>query len=86
MTRVNPGAQWYAEGHSLFLLQLGSPPAKVHRVDVATATRSLWKEVAPADPTVVEAIHGIDITPNGRSYAYSFAHTLSDLYLVEGLK
>jgi len=45
----------------------------------------LWR-LAAADAAGAETVNTIAVTPDGRSYAYSFFRNLSDLYLVEGLK
>lgn len=40
----------------------------------------------PPDPAGIAAIGGMAVTPNGKSYAYSYVRSLADLYVVEGLK
>jgi hypothetical protein len=40
----------------------------------------------PADPAGVETIGPILLTPDARMCVYGYQRTLSDLYLVEGLK
>jgi hypothetical protein len=40
----------------------------------------------PADAAGVDSIGGGAITPDEKSYVYSYARTLSDLYVVEGLR
>ena len=61
-------------------------PAKVYQLDLATGKRTLWRTLAPADPAGVSQIGPIVMTPSGSSYIYGYHRTLSDLYLVEGLK
>jgi hypothetical protein len=47
----------------------------------------LWKEFAPRDRTgAVAGIGDVKVTPDGRSYVYSYYQFLSDLFLVDGLK
>lgn len=58
----------------------------ITRVDLATGKRTPWKQIVPADAAGVDAIGGIAITPDEKSYVYSYGRTLSDLYVVEGLK
>jgi len=58
----------------------------VHRVTLATGTRELWREFAPADPAGVYRISPVIITPSGHSYAYNALRTLNDLYVAEGLQ
>jgi hypothetical protein len=58
----------------------------VYQLDLTTGKRTLWRSLAPADPAGVSQIGPIVMTPDGRSYIYGYHRTLSDLYLVEGLK
>jgi len=75
-----------SDGHSIYLYRTGEIPAKVYRVDLAAGKKSVWKEIAPLDPTGVSTIGPILITPDGKTYVYGFHRTVGDLYLVEGLK
>jgi hypothetical protein len=65
--------------------------AEIHELELATGRRKqLWKLAAqdPAGafrPGIGPGI-GMPLTPDGKSYAYSYARILSDLYLVNGLK
>ncbi|MGC1452946.1 MAG: protein kinase [Candidatus Sulfotelmatobacter sp.] len=77
---------WSEDGHSIYLYRSGEVPAKVYRVDLATGQKTVWKQIAPLDPTGVSTIGPIVMTPNGKTYVYGFHRTLGDLYLVEGLK
>ena len=78
--------EWSADGKSLYVYQPGEFPAKVYQLDLTTGKRTLWRSLAPADPAGVSQIGPIVMTPNGSSYIYGYHRTLSDLYLVEGLK
>ncbi|MFY9551836.1 MAG: protein kinase, partial [Thermoanaerobaculia bacterium] len=77
---------WTADGRSLYAYRRSELPVKVYRVDAATGKRELWKELAPEDAAGVTQISRVCPTPDGTAYAYSYSRTLSDLYLVEGLK
>jgi len=61
-------------------------PAKVTRVDVESGKREPFKSLIPADPSGVERISNVLVTPDGKGYAYCFTRLLSDLFVVEGLK
>ena len=65
---------------------LGEIPAKVYRLDLATGRKQFWKQLVPPDISGVTEITAIMITPDGRSYVYEYARTLSDLYLVKDVK
>lgn len=77
---------WTSDGSGLYVFPRGEVPARIYQIDVATGRRRLWKELGPADRTGVSLINYALITPDGRSYAYSFDRSQSDLYLVTGLK
>ena len=79
--------RWHSDNHTLYVYQRGELPIKIYRLDVETGRREFWKELLPADMTgVVPSFPQIKITPDGKSYAYSYYRNLSQLYLVEGLK
>jgi eukaryotic-like serine/threonine-protein kinase len=78
--------EWSADSKSLYVYRPGEFPAKVSQLDLTTGTRTLWRSLAPADPAGVSQIGPIVMTPDGASYIYGYHRTLSDLYLVEGLK
>ncbi|HKD17995.1 MAG TPA: hypothetical protein VKG23_09000, partial [Thermoanaerobaculia bacterium] len=74
------------DGRYLYLWKRGDVPARVTRLEVATGKREVWKDLLPADPSGVERISNVLVTPDGKGYAYCFARLLSDLFVVEGLK
>ena len=55
-------------------------------VPYATGRRQPWKELRPADPAGVFHISSVVVTPDGRSYAYTFASSIGSLYLAEGIR
>jgi hypothetical protein len=59
----------------------------VFRVEIATGRRTVWKTLAPADPIGVEDHRERTvITPDARSYCYSYLRRLGDLFVVTGLQ
>jgi eukaryotic-like serine/threonine-protein kinase len=86
---MDPGdipINWSQDGRSIYLYRTGEVPAKVYRLELASGKKTVWKQIAPLDPTGVSTIGPILITPDGKTYIYGFHRTLGDLYLVEGLK
>ena len=79
-------AGWSGDGRALYLYRRKELPAKVYLLEIATGRKQLWKELMPADSAGVMFISPPHISPDGSFYAYSCLRTLSDLYLVEGLK
>ncbi|MGA8621322.1 MAG: protein kinase [Candidatus Sulfotelmatobacter sp.] len=77
---------WSADGRFLYVFRFGEIPARVSQLELSTGKRKLWKELVPADAAGIDTIRGITITPDARAYVYGYIRTLSDLYVVEGLK
>jgi eukaryotic-like serine/threonine-protein kinase len=76
----------FFDGGKSVLLRTRSTPVQITRVDVATGRREPWKEIVPADPAGVLGIPSFKVSADGKSYAYSIGRSLSDLYVVDGLK
>ncbi len=64
----------------------GEIPTKIYRFDLATGQRAVWREISVADRSGVELDPIVALTPDGKTCAYTVVRTLSDLYLVDGLK
>ena len=92
--RPIPGAQpgdvpvrFTPDGRALYVLVRGDGPrAEIHRVDLTTGERQLWKEVAPEDPIGVYGVPRVFLSADGQSYVYSYVRMLDELYLVDGLR
>ena len=83
--------QWSSDGRWLFVrrtpwYQPNTPRLWIDRIEIATGSRSPWKELRPADPAGAHTIFGAYLTPDGKSYAYTVGASLGELYLAEGLK
>jgi hypothetical protein len=77
---------WASDSHHLYVYRRRDIPARLYRFDIETGTRELVRELMPADGAGIVDISPILSTHDGASYVYGFQRTLSDLYLVEGLK
>jgi eukaryotic-like serine/threonine-protein kinase len=77
---------WSDDGRFLYLFRFGEIPAKVVELELSTGKRKLWKELVPADAAGIDTIRAITITPDAKAYVYGYIRTLSDLYVVEGVK
>src|SRR2546428_11599126 len=77
---------WSRDGRDLYVFRFGQIPASVVQLDLSTGQRRPWKELAPADAAGIDTIRGITISADAKAYVYGYIRTLSDLYLVEGLK
>jgi len=74
------------DGRFLYIYQPGELPAQVHKLDLQSGQRTLWKQLMPSDPAGVETIGPILMTPDASTCVFGYHRMLSDLYLVEGLK
>ena len=79
--------QWSSDGRFLYLAWMGGLPAKITRREISTGETSPWLEIQPSDAAGVTQIDNVLITPDGRSYAYSYQRREgSDLFVLEGLR
>ncbi len=74
---------WSPDGRAIYAES--GIPSRVFRIDLQTGRRQLWKELMPPDPIGVHFV-GPKLTPDGKTYAYAYLRTLTDLYVIEGLK
>jgi Tol biopolymer transport system component len=79
-------AGWSPDGRHIYVYARRDVPGRLFRLDVANGKRELMYEVMPADASGIVDIAPIIPTADGRTYVYGFQRTLSDLYIVEGLK
>jgi Tol biopolymer transport system component len=80
--------QWSADGRFLYVRGQGDTSLEFFRVNLANGRRERWKSIEPADPVGLIGIQSaaMHITPDGKSYAYSYWKTLTELYLVDNLR
>src|SRR6266540_1144591 len=77
---------WSSDDQSLYAYRRNEAPARVFKIDIATGKRELWKTIAPADRSGLITIENVVMTPDARSYAYSYLRILTSLELAEGLR
>jgi hypothetical protein len=86
---VEPGQipiQWGSDNHTLYVFQPAELPARITSVDLRSGQQTRWLELSPTDAAGVSAIDFVWLTPDGKSYVYSFKRLLSQLYVVDGLR
>jgi hypothetical protein len=81
----DPAIRWSPDGRALFFSRTRGLVTQIHRQDLATGETRLVREFAPLDVAGADAPN-VSVTPDGKSFAYSHYRSLSELYLVEGLK
>jgi len=77
---------WTGDGRAVYVMARGQVPAQVYLVDLVSGRRTLWKSMEPADSAGIDTIGRVTVSADGKAYVYSYVRTLSDLYLVQGLK
>jgi hypothetical protein len=89
--------QWTVDGKGLYVRRAphadrangylsAEPPALLLELDLASGKETPFRELAPADPSGVAHIDNVFLTPDGKSYVYSYYRITSELYIVSGLK
>jgi eukaryotic-like serine/threonine-protein kinase len=91
--RPVPGVQagetpvaWSADGQSALVSSDREDSATVTRVNLKTGQRTPWKVLTPADPAGLVRMFNLHFSADGKSYAYTYARQLGELYVVEGLR
>jgi serine/threonine protein kinase/Tol biopolymer transport system component len=74
------------DGGRSLLVRDRNLPLQITRIDMATGRREPWKQIVPADLAGVQSIPVVRFSADGKSYAYSISRTLSDLFVVDGLR
>jgi Tol biopolymer transport system component len=77
---------WTADSRGAFVFTGDGIPARVFRIAFNTGSRTQIFTIMPADPAGVAALSAVRITPDGKTYAYSYVRLLSKLFLVTGIK
>lgn len=78
--------RWGPDGQSLYVYRPRDRPLKLFKLNLATGKKEPGKEIIPADLAGIRGPINVLITPDGRGYIYAFTRSLTDLYLVTGLK
>jgi eukaryotic-like serine/threonine-protein kinase len=82
--------QWSDDGRFLFIREAGNLTLRIYRLDVSSGAREFWKELVPPDPTVLVDIGSdpgqVRITPDGKSYAFTYWTFEGELYVAQGMK
>jgi len=77
---------WDPSGKFVYYQDATALPGRIRKLDVATGRSELFRSVAPEDRAGVLAVGPIRMTPDGKTIAFSFRRSLSDLIRVDGLR
>ena len=76
---------WASDGRSAFVHQDKKTLAYVFQLDPVSGSRRFVGKAAPQDASGLTNVSPLTITPDGKSYAFTYARSLSDLFVVEGV-
>jgi eukaryotic-like serine/threonine-protein kinase len=77
---------WSTDGRSVFVAHEESDLTEtVYRMDLSSGARTRWHVMAPGDRAGITSVSNVQIGADEKSYAYSYARRLGELYLVDGL-
>ncbi len=75
-----------ADGSTLYVHAGSGVPAQIASIDLRSGERTIVRRLLPPDPSGISSILRIVMTPDARSYAYTYVRAISALYLVEGIR
>jgi eukaryotic-like serine/threonine-protein kinase len=80
--------EWHNDSQHLFVRRLsGTGQVDIYDFDVSTGKRKLWMQFSPSDKSgLVNAVHNVVITPDGRHVLFTVNHLYSKVFLVKGLR
>ena len=88
-----PPIQWSADGNELFVRTFLTaepgrrpPGTSIFRLSLRTGARSFWRTIRVTDTAGGGFPTGVMVTPDGKTFTYSYNQNLTDLYLVTGMK
>ena len=77
--------QWSADGRFLYVHRTRELPARVFRLEISTGRKIPWRTLMPADAAGVPEVRPLP-APDGEAYVFSCDRTLSELYLLDGVR
>jgi Tol biopolymer transport system component/predicted Ser/Thr protein kinase len=92
-SRPVPGAlpgdlpiRFSTDGGLLYVMQLRQRSVAIDRLNLGSGQRAPWRELGSGDPAGVTPSRCVQVTPDGRYYAYTYRRHLNELFVVDGLK
>jgi Tol biopolymer transport system component len=78
-------AGWTADGKAVYVFRY-SEELRIHRVDLETGARRLWKEALLPDAAGAQAPYSVVVARDAETWAAGYQSLLGELYLAEGLR
>jgi len=77
---------WASNGRSVFVYQDKKTLAILFQLDPISGSRIVVAKAAPQDASGLTSVSPLTITPDGKSYAFTYTRSLSDLFVAEGMR
>jgi Tol biopolymer transport system component len=74
------------DGGVLYVHAASGVPAQIAAIDLRSGDRKVVRTLLPPDPSGITSILRVVMTPDTRSYAYTYVRAVSALYQVEGIR
>jgi eukaryotic-like serine/threonine-protein kinase len=78
--------QWSSDGSVLYGYHIGELPSRIYKVAIETGKQTPVQELRPGVPAGVVMVAPVQVSRDGKRFAYSYNQTLSVLYLISGLR
>ncbi len=72
-----------ADGRTLYVATFGRIPAMVTKIDLASGTRTPFREVVPADRSGLINVGPVLLTPDASTMVYSYTRLLTDVFIIK---
>jgi hypothetical protein len=79
-------AGWSGDGRSIYVYQDQHTRGPLYRVEIATGSRQFVATLGPGDTDGVTSIYAVRVTPDAKAYAYSYNHSVSNLFIADTSK
>ena len=74
------------DGQSIMIGRVTGSAVDVYQLELATGRRKLVKTIAPGDAAGPFGAPDVRFAPDYKSYAYTYNRTVSELYIIDGLR
>jgi hypothetical protein len=86
LDRADRVVRWLGDANAVLVYRSNEMPTRIYRVDLATGTREVWRELTPPDPTGIYRIGRVRTSVDGKAHGYTYYMQLVDLHVISGLK
>jgi len=78
--------RWAADGRHLYMVNVASNPLRIVLADPITGHTGSARELGATKSSGLHWLAKAVVTPDGKSFAYSLQHVMSQMFVVDGLR